>query len=476
VVVVGWNDSTAQVQSVTDTAGNVYALAVGPTVHSGGFGSQSIYYAKNIRSAAAGANAVKVQFNQAAGYPDIRIAEYRGVDATNPVDRTVAAQGDSASSSSGAITTTAANDLLVGGNLSAVGLTTGAGASFANRVVTVPDGDILEDRVANTVGSYSADAPLSAGGPWIMQMVAFRAAGGSSTGDTQPPTAPTGLTAAAAGTTVNLTWTASTDNTGVASYVVDRCQGAGCTTFTQTGTSATTAYSVTGLTASTSYSFRVRAVDAAGNMSGYSNVVTATTATSSDTQPPTTPTNVAGTAVSSTQINLTWTASSDNSGVTGYVVERCQGAGCGSFAQVGTPTAAAFSDTTGLVASTSYSYRVRAKDAAGNLSGYSTVASATTSGGTSTAPKQVVFTASADHSTSLVTGYRLEVFTAGADTTTATPLSTSDLGKPTPAANNDITVDRATFFSGLAAGNYVATVSAYGPGGTSRSTSVTFTR
>ena len=75
-----------------------------------------------------------------------------------------------------------------------------------------------------------------------------------------------------------------------------------------------------------------------------------------------------------------------------------------------------------------------------------------------------------------MTGYRLDVFAAGADPSTATPLATSDLGKPTPATNNDITVDRATFFSGLAAGNYVATVSAYGAGGSSRSTAVTFTR
>ena len=55
-------------------------------------------------------------------------------------------------------------------------------------------------------------------------------------------------------------------------------------------------------------------------------------------------------------------------GVTGYRVERCQGAGCSSFAQVGTPTGTTFADS-GLTAGTSYSYRVRATDAAGNLSG-----------------------------------------------------------------------------------------------------------
>ena len=76
----------------------------------------------------------------------------------------------------------------------------------------------------------------------------------------------------------------------------------------------------------------------------------------------------------------------------------------------------------------------------------------------------------------MVTSYRLDVFAAGANPATATPVATSDLGKPTPATNGDITVDRGTFFNALAAGNYVATVSSVGSAGTSRSTSVTFTR
>jgi RHS repeat-associated protein len=92
---------------------------------------------------------------------------------------------------------------------------------------------------------------------------------------------------------------------------------------------------------------------------------------------PTAPAGLTPTVVSATQINLAWTAATDNVGVTGYQVERCQGAGCANFAQIATPTATSFSDT-GLAAATSYSYRVRATDAAGNLSAYSSVASATT--------------------------------------------------------------------------------------------------
>lgn len=173
MVVVGWNDSTATVNTVTDTVGNVYALAVSPTVQSG-TATQSIYYAKNIAAAAAGANTVTVKFNVAAVFPDIRIAEYSGIDTVNPVDVTAAASGSSASSNSGAVTTTNANDLIIGANVVQTG-TTGAGTGFTRRIITSPDSDIVEDRVVTAIGSYSATAPVSPSAQWIMQLVAFKA-------------------------------------------------------------------------------------------------------------------------------------------------------------------------------------------------------------------------------------------------------------------------------------------------------------
>jgi len=118
----------------------------------------------------------------------------------------------------------------------------------------------------------------------------------------------------------------------------------------------------------------------AGCNSGYS-------APPPDTTPPTAPTNLTATAASVTQINLSWTASTDNVGVTGYKVERCSGASCSNFAQIATPTATTFNDT-GLTPSTSYSYRVRATDAAGNLSTFSGTATALTA----TAPISVMIT------------------------------------------------------------------------------------
>jgi len=165
IVVVGWNDTTATVQAVRDSAGNPYSLAIGPTSGSGL--RQSIYYAKNILG---GSNTVTVTFSQPAAYPDIRILEYRGV-AT--LDVTAGASGNSSTANSGSATTTAANELIVGAN-TVFTSTTGPGVGFTSRIITTPDGDIAEDRVVTTLGSYSATAQLSAAGPWVMQMVTFK--------------------------------------------------------------------------------------------------------------------------------------------------------------------------------------------------------------------------------------------------------------------------------------------------------------
>ncbi|MGC1660568.1 MAG: LamG-like jellyroll fold domain-containing protein, partial [Candidatus Acidiferrales bacterium] len=196
--------------------------------------------------------------------------------------------------------------------------------------------------------------------------------------DTQPPTAPSNLTTTSSSpSAVNLSWTASTDNVGVTSYLLERCQGSSCTSFSQIATPTGTAYSDSGLTASTTYSYRVRATDAAGNLSGYSNVAIVVTPSLADTTVPTAPNSLAATAISTSQINLSWTASTDNVGVTGYLLERCQGSACASFSQIATPAGTTYSNT-GLSASTSYSYRVRATDAAGNLSSYSNIATVMT--------------------------------------------------------------------------------------------------
>jgi len=101
-----------------------------------------------------------------------------------------------------------------------------------------------------------------------------------------------------------------------------------------------------------------------------------------DTTPPSMPTNLFATAASASQINLSWSASTDNVAVTGYKIFRCQGSGCTPTAQI-TTTATNSYQNTGLAAGTTYVYKVSAYDAAGNNSSQSASASAATKAGTS---------------------------------------------------------------------------------------------
>jgi len=113
-------------------------------------------------------------------------------------------------------------------------------------------------------------------------------------GDTQSPTAPMNLSALAVSSSqINLSWTASTDNTGVIGYRIYRCQGVSCTPSTQISTSGTNSYSDIGLTANTAYVYRVAAYDAAGNVSDQSSSASATTQALADTTPPAAPSGVA---------------------------------------------------------------------------------------------------------------------------------------------------------------------------------------
>lgn len=181
--------------------------------------------------------------------------------------------------------------------------------------------------------------------------------------DTQAPSDPTNLGASGTTqTTTNLSWTASTDNISVAGYDVYKDAAL-------IATVATTSYNVTGLTAGTTYNFYVTAKDAAGNVSGASNTVSVTT-TAPDTQAPSAPTNLTASGTTQTTTNLSWTASTDNTGVTGYNVYQ----GATLKATVATTSYA----VTGLTANTAYSFTVYAKDAAGNTSSVSNTANVTT--------------------------------------------------------------------------------------------------
>jgi chitodextrinase len=385
LVFIGWDDVSSTITAVTDSAGNTYTLAVGPA-HSGTGGSQAVYAAKNIVAASAGANTVSVTFSTAVLYPDVRVMEYSGVDTTSPIDGTAVGTGNGAIEEGGALTTTVPNEWIVVGN-AIESSTVSEATGFAERSYDIAS-QVTADQAIAGVGPVPILMEQWGPGWWVIQAVALRPAGstggGGGGGDTQAPSTPASLSATAASASeIDLTWGASTDNVGVTGYLLERCSGSGCTNFAQIATPTGTSYADTGLSASTTYIYRVRAQDAAANLSGYSNTTDAITSSNggggggSDTQPPTAPSGLTADAVSGTEILLTWSASSDNVGVTGYQVERCLGSSCSSFAQIATPTAATLLDSD-LSMSTSYTYRVLAVDAAGNLSSYSPIASATT--------------------------------------------------------------------------------------------------
>lgn len=221
--------------------------------------------------------------------------------------------------------------------------------------------------------AYSWDTTTGSDGNHTIKAVAFDTASNTAedlitvvvkNADTQAPTAPTNLTATTPSyDRADLSWTASTDNVGVEGYWVVR----NGVTINQT---AGTSYVDTNVLPSTTYSYVVIAYDAASNNSGLSNAATVTTPSEPDTQAPTVPTNLNANVVSSTQINLSWSASSDNVGVAGYRVFR-------NSVLVASVKTTSYGDT-GLSPLTTYSYFVKAYDAAGNVSGASNTVTATT--------------------------------------------------------------------------------------------------
>jgi hypothetical protein len=173
--------------------------------------------------------------------------------------------------------------------------------------------------------------------------------------DASPPSAPTDLTATApSANRVDLAWTASTDDVGVLDYQIFRDGIA-------IGTSPTTSYSDLTVLADTSYSYTVVARDAALNVSPASNTAAVTTpAVVPDNTAPTAPGSLTATAPSATRVDLAWTASTDDVGVSDYQIFR-------DGVPIATSLTTSYSDLT-VLANTSYSYTVVARDAALNTS------------------------------------------------------------------------------------------------------------
>jgi chitodextrinase len=186
---------------------------------------------------------------------------------------------------------------------------------------------------------------------------------GGSNADTEAPSNPTNLAGNnTTQTTTDLSWNASSDNVSVTGYNV-------FVNGNQIGTSANTSFDVTGLTAGTLYTFSISAFDAAGNTSGLTSISFATLPLANDTEAPTDPTNLAGNNTTSTTTGLSWNSSTDNIGVIGYFIYV-------DGVEVGTSATTNFT-VTSLTPATNYTFGVAAYDAAGNVSGITSISFST---------------------------------------------------------------------------------------------------
>lgn len=243
-------------------------------------------------------------------------------------------------------------------------ISTNAGSTWSTLLASTPNDGSQAVTIPNTAGTQNRIMVKGTNHIFFdVSNTNFTITAGS-TGDTTAPTAPALSASGTTQTTTNLSWSGATDNVGVTGYDVYRGT-------ILLGSTASTSYSATGLTASTAYTFSVKAKDAAGNISVSSNIVNVTTsAVAGDITAPSTPLNLTASGTTQTTTNLSWTASTDNVGVTGYDIYS----GTSLLGNVAGTSA----NITGLVASTTYTYSVRAKDAAGNASASSNTVSVTT--------------------------------------------------------------------------------------------------
>lgn len=205
--------------------------------------------------------------------------------------------------------------------------------------------------VAGTVVTLNDTAPMN--DRWDLSLIEILPA----TIDATAPTVPTNLIATAASTTqVNLGWTASTDNVGVAGYTVLRGD-------TPIATTSATAYNDAGLTANTNYMYTVQAFDAAGNVSAASAPATATTLVSSDTTAPTVQVTAPSNGSTISGVTTVTAGASDNTSVAS-VQFLLDGANLGNAL---TSAPYTFNWNTTIVANGTHTLSALAYDGAGNV-------------------------------------------------------------------------------------------------------------
>jgi chitodextrinase len=220
--------------------------------------------------------------------------------------------------------------------------------------------------IARPTVAGSVDVPVVQGRTYRFEVGSLDAAGNAGAVATAPdlfvpdvtaPSSVSGLGArATSATSVALSWSAASDNLGVAAYVVTR-DGHGLATLS----ASTRSYTDAGLLSDRTYGYTVAAVDSAGNVGPAAGVTAKLT--SVDTTAPTVPANLRGEALGARRVSLIWDASTDDrAGTLRYKVFR-------DDRRIATVTSTSYVDRPDRVGT--YRYRVKAVDAAGNASALS---------------------------------------------------------------------------------------------------------
>src|ERR1017187_1054414 len=204
------------------------------------------------------------------------------------------------------------------------------------------------------------------------------------------PPSPTLQATATSSSQVHLSW--STTATGIILFSMERRTTTGVYSQISQPIATSTSFDDSGLTGSTTYLYRMRVQTGAG-FSPYSNEVTATTLQAL----PAAPTNLAAAAISSSQVNLTWT---NNAPDAVAIRVEVQAAGSSTFTDIGATSTLTSTGITNLQTNTAYSFRVRAQNAAG-YSAYSNVAAAKTLQALPAAPTNLQATANSSSQVNL---------------------------------------------------------------------------
>src|SRR2546426_948620 len=292
--------------------------------------------------------------------------------------------------------------------------------------------------IASNSGSTAttcSDTGLAAGTAYTYRVSAINSVGTGSPSNSASattlavaPSPPMGLAATAVSSSqINLSWTAPNNGgSAITGYKIERSADGGSTWSTivsNSGSTATT-YSDTGLAHTTTYTYRVSAINSVGTGSPSSAASATTLAVA-----PSSPTGLTATAVSSSQISLSWTAANNGgSAITGYKIERSTDDGTTWSTLVANTgsTATTYSDT-GLTHTTTYTYRVSAINSVGTGSPSSTTSattfaaapsppSALTATAVSSSQVTLSWTAPSDNGGSAITGYMIERSTDGGST------------------------------------------------------------